>query len=89
MFGLSAYVPSASQVALVVKNLPATARDTRHRFDLCLGGEDPLEMEMTTHSSILAWEIPWTEEPGGGAPVHGGHKESDMTEHARMHVCPS
>ena len=30
-----------------------------------LGGEDPLEKEMTTHSSILAWEIPWTEEPGG------------------------
>ena len=30
-----------------------------------LGQEDPLEKEITTHSSILAWEIPWTEEPGG------------------------
>ena len=30
-----------------------------------LGGEDPLEQEMATHSSILAWRIPWTEEPGG------------------------
>ena len=30
-----------------------------------LGGEDPLEKEMTTHSSILAWKIPWTEDPGG------------------------
>ena len=30
-----------------------------------LGGEDPLEEEMTSHSSILAWRIPWTEEPGG------------------------
>ena len=30
----------------------------------CLGQEDPLEKEMATHSSILAWEIPWTEEPG-------------------------
>ena len=30
-----------------------------------LGGEDPLEKEMATHSSIIAWEIPWTEEPGG------------------------
>ena len=30
-----------------------------------LGGEDPLEKEMATHSSILAWEIPWTEEPDG------------------------
>ena len=31
---------------------------------LCLGQEDPLEKEMATHSSIFAWEIPWTEEPG-------------------------
>ena len=30
-----------------------------------LGQEDPLEMERATHSSILAWEVPWTEEPGG------------------------
>ena len=30
-----------------------------------LGGEDPLEKEMATHSSILAWKIPWTEDPGG------------------------
>ena len=34
-----------------------------------LGQEDPLEKEITTHSSILSWEIPWTEEPGG--LVHG------------------
>ena len=44
----------------VVKNLPAHAGDT----DLILGQEDPLEKEIATHSSILAWEIPWTEEPG-------------------------
>ena len=37
-----------------------------------LGWEDPLEEEMATHSSILAWEIPWTEEPGGLQSV--GHK---------------
>ena len=44
-----------------------------------LGWEDPLEKGMATHSSILAWEIPWTEEPGG---LHspGDHKELDMTE---------
>ena len=36
-----------------------------------LGWENPLEKEMATHSSILAWEIPWTEEPGGGTMVHG------------------
>ena len=45
---------------------------------------DFLGREMTTHSSILGWEIPWTEEPGG-LQVHGGNKESDMTatKHAR------
>ena len=36
-----------------------------------LGQEDPLETEMGTHSNILAWEIPWTEEPGRHSTVHG------------------
>jgi len=45
----------------VVKNLP-TMQETSVRT---LGREDPLEKEMATHSSILAWRIPWTEEPGG------------------------
>ena len=47
-----------------VKNLPASAgvKDTRVQS---LGKEDTLEEEMTTHSSILAWRIPWTKEPGG------------------------
>ena len=40
---------------------------------LSLGGEEPLEEEMATHSSILAWEIPWTEEPGRLQSV-GSHK---------------
>ena len=44
-----------------------------------MGWEDPLEEEMTGYSSILAWGIPWTEEPGRlYSPL--GHKESDMTE---------
>ena len=42
-----------------------------------LGLEDPLEKEMTTHSSILAWKIPWTEEPGGLQSM--GSQASDMT----------
>ena len=42
------------------------------------GREDPLEKEMATHSSILAWKIPWTKEPVGYSPR--GRKESDMTE---------
>ena len=48
----------------MVKNPPATqkSQETRVRS---LGGEDPLEEEMATHSSILAWEVPRTEEPGG------------------------
>ena len=40
--------------------------------------EDPLEEKMATHSSILAWGIPWIEEPGG-LPIHGVTKESDTT----------
>ena len=50
----------ASLVAQTVKNLPAM-QGTQVRS---LGQEDPLEEEMATHSSILAWRIPWTEEPG-------------------------
>ena len=42
-----------------------------------LGQEDPVEEGMVTHSSILAWRIPWTEEPGG---LQQGPKEWDMTE---------
>ena len=50
----------ASLVAQRIKRLPAM-QETRVRS---LGSEDPLEKEMETHSSILAWEIPWIEEPG-------------------------
>ena len=51
----------ASVVAQMVKNV-AAMRETQVRFQ---GLEDPLEKEMVTHSSILAWRIPWTEGPGG------------------------
>ena len=51
-------------MAQVVKNLPANAGDTTDK-GLILGWEDPLEEEMATHSSFLAWKIPWTEESGG------------------------
>ena len=51
---------SGSLMALTVKNLPVVQK-TRVRS---LGQEDPLEKGMATHSSILAWKIPWTEEPG-------------------------
>ena len=52
---------------LVVKNPPA---ETRVRS---LSGEDPLEEGMRTHSSILVWRIPWTEEPGGLQSI-GSHR---------------
>ena len=48
-------------MAQTVKNLPAMEKTQVQS----LGGEDPLEEVMATHSSILAWRIPWTEEPGG------------------------
>ena len=56
-------------MAQEVKNLPVMQgiQETRVHF-LCR--KDPPEKEMATHSSILAWRIPWTEEPGG-LPVHG------------------
>ena len=50
----------ASMVAQRVKHLPAM----QETWIRSLGWEDPLEKEMATHSSILAWEIPWTEKPG-------------------------
>ena len=51
----------ASLVAQIVKNLPAM----QETWVQSLGWEDLLEKGMTTHSRILAWRIPWTEEPGG------------------------
>ena len=58
----------------MVKNLPVMQETTVRS----LGWEDPLEKEMATHSSILAWEIPWTEEPGGLQSM--GSQELDTTE---------
>ena len=60
-------------VVQMVKNLPAM-QETQVQS---LGQEDLLEKEMATHFSILAWRIPWTEEPGGLQPM--GSQESDMT----------
>ena len=59
-----------------MKNLPANAGDARDEV-LSLGREDPLEQEMATPSSILAWEIPWTQEPGGLQSM--GSQELDTT----------
>ena len=58
----------------MVENLPAMQKTQLQS----LVWEDPLDKEMATHSRILAWRIPWTEEPGGLQSM--GCKESDMTE---------
>ena len=63
-------------MALEARNLPINAGDARDMGSL--GREDPLEEEMATHSNILAWKIPWTEEPSRLQSMGG--KESDMTE---------
>ena len=60
-------------MAQSVKNLPAM----QETWVLSLDWEDPLEKEMATHSSSLAWEIPWTEEPGGLQSM--GSQKSDRT----------
>ena len=69
----SSYSRGASLVAQWVKNLHAL-QETQVQF---LGQEDPLEKEMAIHSSILAWRIPWTEEPGGLQSM--GLQELDTT----------
>ena len=65
----------ASLMAQMVRNLPAMQETQIQSLDR----EDPLEKKMATHSRILAWKIPWIEEPGGLQPM-GVTKESDTTE---------
>ena len=60
----------------MVKNPPAV----QETWVSSLGEEDPLEKEMATHSSIPAWETPWTEEPGG-LYSSWGREDLEMTEH--------
>ena len=57
--GENTFFKGASLVSQKVKNLPAM----QETWVRSVGGEDPLEKEMATHTSILAWRIPWTEEP--------------------------
>ena len=61
----------------MVKNLP-TVQEPQETWVVSLGWEDPLEKEMAIHSRVLAWEISWTEEPGG---LQFMGSQSDTTEH--------
>ena len=67
----------------MVKNPPANAGDAEMQFPF-LGWEDPPEKEMVTHSSILAWRIPWSEKPGRLQST--GSQESDTTERLHLHT---
>jgi len=69
-------------VAPWAKTLPAM-QETQETCIRSLDREDPLEKEMITHSRILAWEIPWTEEPGG---LQSKGPQSDMTERVCTHM---
>ena len=61
----------------VLKHLPASAGDAGQS----LGWEDPLEKEMTSHSSILAWEIPWTEEHGGLQSMESQKSQTQLSNY--------
>ena len=65
-----------------IKNAPAM-QEPQETWVQPLGWEDPLEMEMATHSSILAWRNPWTEEPGRLQSM--GPQESDTTYQLNHH----
>ena len=77
---LSVY--GTSPVAEMVKNLPATWGT----WVKSLGWEDPLEEGMATHSSILAWRIPWTEGPGGLQSIGSPRVRHDWSDLACMHL---
>ena len=73
---------------LAVKNLP-TMQEPQETHVRSLSREDPLEKEMATDSSILAWRIPWAEEPGGLQSMglqRVGHDEATQHAHAHTHV---
>ena len=82
---LGRLLAGASQVALVVKNSPANAGDLRD-VDLTPSQEDPLEESMATHSSILAWRIPWREEPCRLQSIGLQRVKQDWSDWARTHI---
>ena len=85
-YGFATIWGSLSSTA--VKNLPLTQELQEMQFQ-SLGQDDPLKKGMATHNSILAWRIPWTEEPGGLQSIESqrvGHNWSDYT-HMHMHTC--
>ena len=71
----------------MVKNPPAVC-EPQETWVQSLGQEDPLQEEMTTHSSTAAWEIPWTEEPGGMQNMGSQRVRHDFhMKHMLFHFC--
>ena len=85
---LLAEVHKTSKVALVAKNR-LSMQEIWEMWVRSLGQEDPLEKEMATHSSILAWRIAWTEEPGGLQSMgsqRDGHDWSNLAQQPLLRV---
>ena len=76
----------SSKLVLVVKNPPTNAGDIGEMQVWSLGQQDPLEEGMATHSSILAWRIPWTEESDGLQPIES-QRVGQVGTHAYIYVC--
>ena len=83
-----ARLQGASHEVLIIKNLSANAEDIRD-VGLTLGQEDPLEKEMATHSSILAWTIPRIEESGGVQSIGSQRVRHDRSDLAHTKNCIS
>ena len=74
-------LPQAFLTAQLVKNLPAVWET----WVQSLGWEDPLEKEMATHSSVLAWRIPWMEEPGGLQSMESQKSQTWLSNFTSLH----
>ena len=84
-FGTETYKRKGFPNGSVVKNLPAMQK-TQEKQVQSLGQEDSLEEGMATHSSILAWRIPWTEEPGGLQSVASQRVRREWSDWAHTHT---
>ena len=83
--GLLRYILGASPRGLSGKESLLPMQEPQGTWIWSLGWEDPLEKEMATHSSIRAWEIPWTEEPGGLQSM-GSQSRTWLNQHVHGHI---
>ena len=74
-------------MVLVVKKILLPMQEIQEMQIGSLGQKDPLEKEMATHCSILAWEIPWTEEPSGPWGCIESNTAEGLSTHIYVHIC--